>query len=98
MVYQSMRTNLQLHSYNKSNSYINAYSKLRTDYSQEPEGMLVGGMVLYEDRQYELTSIREYVGPYVFTGGKLEYSAFAGGYFDADKGQLTREELQALLK
>lgn len=29
---------------------------------------------------------------------KLEYSSFAGGYFDADKGELTRDELQALLK
>ena len=24
--------------------------------------------------------------PYIFTDGKLEYSAFEGGYFDADKG------------
>ena len=26
--------------------------------------------------------------PYVFTDGKLEYSSFADGYFDADKGAM----------
>ena len=62
--------------------------KLRTEYSQVPEGMLVSGMVIYEDKHYKLTSTREYVGPYVFTDGKLEYSAFAGGYFDPDKGAM----------
>ncbi|MDE6239868.1 MAG: hypothetical protein K2M54_07770, partial [Muribaculaceae bacterium] len=69
-------------------TYDRSGRKIRTEYSQVPEGMLVSGMVIYEDKHYKLTSTREYVGPYVFTDGKLEYSAFAGGYFDLDKGAM----------
>ena len=45
-------------------------------------------MPIYSDDMYRLALTREYVGPYVFTDGKLEYSAFAGGYFDPDKGAM----------
>ncbi|MDE6238891.1 MAG: hypothetical protein K2M54_02765, partial [Muribaculaceae bacterium] len=39
-------------------------------------------MPIYSDDMYRLALTREYFGPYVFTDGKLEYSAFAGGYFN----------------
>ena len=35
-------------------------------------------MPIYSDDMYRLALTREYVGPYVFTDGKLEYSSFAG--------------------
>ena len=41
-------------------------------------------MPIYSDDMYRLALTREYVGPYVFTDGKLEYSSFAGGYFNED--------------
>ena len=41
-------------------------------------------MPIYSDDMYRLTLTREYVAPYVFTDGKLEYSSFAGGYFNED--------------
>ena len=65
-------------------TYDRSGRKIRTEYSQVPEAMLTGNRAIYMDSWYELTSVREYFGPYVFTDGKLEYSSFAGGYFNED--------------
>ncbi len=57
-------------------------NKLRTDYYQLPATMVAGSAAAYDDSDYQLTSSRVYLGPHVFSDGKLEYSAFPGGYFD----------------
>ncbi|MDE5567372.1 MAG: hypothetical protein K2J12_02910, partial [Muribaculaceae bacterium] len=48
---------------------------------------IVGGNVP-DDDSYTLSSTRTYVGPHIYTDEKLEYSAFAGGYFDPAKGAM----------
>ena len=62
--------------------------KLSVEYSQVPEAMLTTPETVYPDSEYKLQSRRSYVGPHVFRDGKLEYSAFAGGYFDPQGGTM----------
>ena len=62
--------------------------KLSVEYSQVPEAMLTSPETVYSDSEYKLQSRRSYVGPHVFRDGKLEYSAFAGGYFDPQGGTM----------
>ena len=69
-------------------SVLTMSGKLSVEYSQVPEAMLTSPETVYADSEYQLQSRRSYVGPHVFRDGKLEYSAFAGGYFDPQGGTM----------
>ena len=62
-------------------SYDGFGRKIRVDYAQGPASVIGGD--LPADGDYEVTSSRVYAGAHVFCDGRLEYSAFPGGYFDA---------------
>ena len=56
--------------------------KTKIDYAQGPETIFGGDLPAEQD--YVITSSRVYAGPHIFADGQLEYSAFDGGYFNAD--------------
>ena len=58
--------------------------KLSVEYSQTTHSVVLGAMP--DDDDYTVTSVRRYVGPHIFTDGKLEYSGFENGYFDPAQG------------
>ena len=62
-------------------SYDGFGRKIRVDYAQGPASVIGGD--LPADGDYEVTLSRVYAGAHVFCDGRLEYSGFPGGYFDA---------------
>ncbi len=62
-------------------SYDGFGRKIRVDYAQGPVSVIGGD--LPADGDYEVTLSRVYAGAHVFCDGRLEYSGFPGGYFDA---------------
>ena len=62
-------------------SYDGFGRKIRVDYAQGPASVIGGD--LPADGDYEVTLSRVYAGAHVFCDGRLEYSGFPSGYFDA---------------
>ena len=62
-------------------SYDGFGRKIRVDYAQGPVSVIGGD--LPADGDYEVTLSRVYAGAHVFCDGRLEYSGFPSGYFDA---------------